>query len=395
MSDKPLLTLCMIVKNEVHTLAKTLESAKSAIDRYCILDTGSTDGTQALIRETLSGVSGELHEEPFVDFSTSRNRVLDLAGDASEFILSLDADDVLVGGARLKEYLTSVRSLEGAGYALKLMVSNSHFTTVRLFRASARWRYVGAVHELLLPPGEGSYPGNMREIEGAHIDHFPDAVGGQKTQARWERDAKLLRGELERDPKNTRACFYLARTLMDIGTLEGMRMKNLEAFPIFERRWKMGGGFTEEIFCSKLYAARCARRAGLPWNSCVAFWLAAHECDPRRIEPLADLASEYSSRDEHAQCVLFARRAMELAPLHEGALFVEHHDYLMAHLVGWHAYYVPNGTELGIAACKRAIELQPNHCAQDAKNLTLHLERSGKLKLSKAKIRALRDVMGD
>jgi glycosyltransferase involved in cell wall biosynthesis len=387
MTDKLLLTVCMILKNEVHTIEGTINSCKDVADRFCILDTGSTDGTQDVLRG-LVGEKLSLYEEPFIDFSTSRNRVLDLAGQESDFILSLDADDALVGGDRLKEFLTSVRGFKDDAYELKLQVRGSHFTTVRLFRSSARWRYVGAVHELLLPPGRGSYPLGMRGIEGVQIDHYPDAVGAEKTKGRWERDVKLLRGELEKNPENTRACFYLARTLKDLG-------RHVEAFRIFEQRTKMTVGFKEEIFYSKLCMARCARAAGLPWNTCVAFWLAAHEYDPRRVEPLADLAVEYSSRDEHASCVLFARRGLELPPPPEGSLFVENYDYLMAHLVGWHAYYLPDGTEMGIAACRRAIELQPDNCVQDAKNLTLHMARIGKMKLSKAHLRALRDAMGD
>lgn len=151
MSGRVLLTVCMIVKNEVHTLAKTLESVKGVADRVCLLDTGSTDGTQDLARRVVGDDKLDLFEEPFVDFSTSRNRCLDLAGDSSEFLLSLDADDVLVGGQRLREFLTSVKNLKGEGYELKIAVTGALFTTVRLFRSRARWRYVGAVHELLLP----------------------------------------------------------------------------------------------------------------------------------------------------------------------------------------------------------------------------------------------------
>jgi glycosyltransferase involved in cell wall biosynthesis len=394
MTEKVLLTVCMILKDEVHTIRKTLESALSVADRFCILDTGSTDGTQVLLREVL-GDKLDLHEEPFIDFSTSRNRCLDLAGQDATFILSLDADDVLVGADRLREFLTSVKGLKDDGYNLTLKTSgnSTSFLTCRLFRAEARWRYKGVVHEMLLPPRASSYSLGMRLVDGVHIDHFPDAVGNEKTKSRWERDVKLLSSELEANPKDTRSCFYLARTLSDLSSLPGQHMRGLEAFRAFERRWKMGGGFQEEVFCSRLYAARCARRAGLPWSACVGMWLAAHECDPRRVEPLADLASEHSGRDEHAQCVLFASRAMALPPPHEGALFTEDHSWLMAHLVGWHAFYLPGEDELGIAACKRAIELRPTDCAQDAKNLENFMARKGKRTLSSKHLSALRSAL--
>lgn len=376
-----LLCLCMIVRNESHTIAKTLASALPAIDRYCILDTLSTDETPSLIREALASVPGELHSEPFVDFATSRNRVLDLAGQHSEFILNLDADDVLVGGERLREFLTSVRKLKDGGYYLKLAVPGAVFPTVRLLRARARWRYVGAVHELLLPPGQGSYPADIRSIKGASIDHYPDATGNKKTAARWERDVAVLRAELEKDPGNTRAAFYLGRTLADLaGSLEDPEARSAtyrQAIEAYDVRIKLGGGFKEEIFSAKLYKARAAREADIRWPFCVQYWLDAHEDNPMRSEPLADLAAEYGARDEHAQCVLFARRAFELSE-QKGMLFVEDHAYTIAHLLGWHAYYVPGCEELGKAACRRAIELRPAASEQDKSNLALYLARESK-----------------
>jgi hypothetical protein len=72
----PLLGLVMIVKNENATLEQTLSSVKADIDYWTIVDTGSTDGSQDTIRATMAGVPGDLIEEPFVDFSTTRNFAL-------------------------------------------------------------------------------------------------------------------------------------------------------------------------------------------------------------------------------------------------------------------------------------------------------------------------------
>ena len=97
-----LLGLVMIVKNEAHGIRETLESFKPFIDRWTILDTGSTDGTQGIIRHVLDGITGALHEEPFVDFATSRNRALDLHSDATTYTVMPDSDDRLVNGEALR-----------------------------------------------------------------------------------------------------------------------------------------------------------------------------------------------------------------------------------------------------------------------------------------------------
>src|SRR4029079_14860510 len=53
---RPLLSLVIIVKNEVRGIRETIESVKPFVDRYTILDTGSTAGTPAGIREAVGEV---------------------------------------------------------------------------------------------------------------------------------------------------------------------------------------------------------------------------------------------------------------------------------------------------------------------------------------------------
>lgn len=125
---KPLVTLCMIVKNERASLVSTLNSVLGHVDRYSILDTGSTDGSLELMeawfrthldqqQEAEAQEGGDrqwqLHRGPFVDFSTTRNEALRLAGSASEFVLFLNGDDRLVHGARMRRWLEERRWMRG------------------------------------------------------------------------------------------------------------------------------------------------------------------------------------------------------------------------------------------------------------------------------------------
>lgn len=50
----------MIVKDEAHTLSRTLLAVKPFIDRYYILDTGSTDGTPEVIKRVLAPLKGKV-----------------------------------------------------------------------------------------------------------------------------------------------------------------------------------------------------------------------------------------------------------------------------------------------------------------------------------------------
>jgi len=51
----PTICLCMIVKNEVDVLGACFASCRDLIDHWVICDTGSTDGTQELIRREREG----------------------------------------------------------------------------------------------------------------------------------------------------------------------------------------------------------------------------------------------------------------------------------------------------------------------------------------------------
>ncbi len=85
----------MIVKNEASVIRRCLDSVLPIINRWVIVDTGSTDGTQDIIRAHLKNLPGELHERPWRDFAFNRSEALALARRQADYTFIIDADDAL------------------------------------------------------------------------------------------------------------------------------------------------------------------------------------------------------------------------------------------------------------------------------------------------------------
>jgi tetratricopeptide (TPR) repeat protein len=375
---RPLLCLTMIVKDEERTLARTLESVEPFVDRWLVLDTGSTDGTRELARRIMGKKPGEVAEAPFVDFATTRNHALDLCGEHCEFILWLDADDVLTGGRDLRAFLEAERKKSGPdreAYYLRVTAGVT-FDSARVLKSRAGWRFRGVVHEVLTH--EDRQPPTHR-IAGVHIAHEPGADSAERSRRRWERDLGLLGKALERDPLDARTAFYLGLTYFWLGRWE-------EAEKALERRAAMGG-WAEEAFQARLHQARAAEAAGRPWPDVLERYLAAHALAPHRAEPLYHVALRYDAKGEHALCLLFARRGWELAYPAKDSLFVEDSVYRwrMADLVASSAYWLGE-RDIGEAAARQAVKNGPPE-PRLRKNLEFYLKGKPSKKARRARSR--------
>jgi cellulose synthase/poly-beta-1,6-N-acetylglucosamine synthase-like glycosyltransferase len=74
-------TIClnMIVKDEKDVIQRCLDSVIPVIDYWVIVDTGSTDGTQEIIKNHMKNIPGELFERPWKNWGATRTEALRLA----------------------------------------------------------------------------------------------------------------------------------------------------------------------------------------------------------------------------------------------------------------------------------------------------------------------------
>jgi glycosyltransferase involved in cell wall biosynthesis len=367
MPPTSLLTLCMIVKNEASGIARTLQSVRPHLDRWLIVDTGSTDGTQDLVRSLMGELPGALHEHPFVDYATTRNLAMDLAGTDTTYLLWLDAEDELLNGEALREALEAAAARPGgpdAYYIRKKLAVE--FDAVCLVRTAAHWRYRGVVHEVLMGPnGEICHD----RLAGPVIRHERAPDSEERSRARWGRDAELLGGAVAQDPGDTRATFYLAQTLNWLGRSE-------EAIAMYERRIALGG-WVEEVYYSRFMLAQVSERLGRPWAEVQQRYLDAFATSPHRAEPLCAIADHYIRTQAFTVAYLFARRAYELPYPERDRLFVDDAAYAWraADLMATSAFYAGD-FEAGERAARKALAACPDDARLQA-NLTFYLQRKG------------------
>lgn len=307
--DRPLLGLVMIVKNEARRIAEVLASYRPHIDAWTILDTGSTDGTQDLIRGELAGIPGRLYEEPFVDFATSRNRALDLHGLSTVFSI-MPNGDVLQGGDALVHFLEGVRSKQWGSYRVR--ISPGHYYHPLVMRTGGGWRYKWRTHECATGPSAGP------QIPGVVVVRDRGSRTDAEWRARWTRDLELLHRDRSEDPSDPRPYFYLGQTHECLG-------QHAEALAFFERRAELGGYF-DEVFEAKLRIGKMKACLGKPWGEIQQAFLDAFAHDPRRAEPLHAIAEHWHSKDQHALTRIFARAAAEL-PKPPTDLFLDEEIY--------------------------------------------------------------------
>lgn len=199
----------MIVKNSGEILRKCLNGVKPYIDYWTILDTGSVDNTMDIIREEMSGIDGNLYQEPFVDFSTSRNRSLELSSKRCKYTIILDDSYVIHGGDELKRLL---KKGDKSSYSIKIgnlnnSILSSYYYSLRIIKSSDNLRYRSRVHEYIYDPKTEHIKSNI-----IFIDDLSDNEHGVRSRNRFRRDIEFLLEEDKDNPNNARTLMYLAKT---------------------------------------------------------------------------------------------------------------------------------------------------------------------------------------
>jgi predicted O-methyltransferase YrrM/tetratricopeptide (TPR) repeat protein len=304
-----LIHLCIMVKNGGEQFEQMLQSNMHLIDRWTILDTGSTDNTVDVIKRTLVGKKkGQLFEEPFINFRDSRNRLLELAGGTCKYTLMLDDTYVVVGD--LRGFLNEVRGDQASdSFTIFIKGDDMEYGSNRILKTDRQFKYLYRIHEIV------QFKNNMNmliPIEYTHIMDKQFSYMEERTLARKQLDIRLLQEEIDEDPNNPRAYYYMAQTYNIIENYE-------KSFAYFmERANHPVDGFMQEKIDAIFEAARCANfKLNKPWAECEALYKRAYELDKNRPDSVYFLGIHYFNEGDRKTAYEYFKLAAEIGyPTH-------------------------------------------------------------------------------
>lgn len=339
--------LHMIVKDEAHVIERCLRSVRPHLDWWVVSDTGSTDGTQDLVRDVMAGVPGLLLERPWVSFGHNRDEALDAArslaaAGPADYALWIDADDVLADAPATWPALTV------DGYQLEVVYGDTRFSRLHLVRLDRPWRWVGAVHEHLDLAGA-----TTGSLAVPRIVQHHDGARSRDPQT-YLKDAALLAAELEARPGDPRTQFYLAQSWRDAGELE-------QALAAYRLRAANPAGWDQEQWYALFQVAVLLERLDAPAEQVAAAYLTAFQARPDRAEPLVELARFERGRERYDVALLYARAATRIALPPPDALFVDAgaHTWRSWDELAVSSYWAGRYAD-GVLAAERALAVRPD-----------------------------------
>lgn len=214
--NRPSISLCCILKNEVKNLPQLLESVDGCFDEIHLTDTGSTDGSLEFIEEAKKKYPIHLHHFEWVyDFAAARN--YSFSHPKTDYLMWLDLDDVLSDKEAFKYWRDTTMKIGEFWLATYHYASDASgkpqcsFARERVVKRdlNCQWKYF--VHE-------GLSPQSMQRM--ALIQYATSWQVIHKRTAddlRQDKNRNLKIFEVNKDKMDTRMTYYYGKELFENG----------------------------------------------------------------------------------------------------------------------------------------------------------------------------------
>jgi glycosyltransferase involved in cell wall biosynthesis len=311
------LALNFICKDESHVIETMLNSAKDVVDLIVATDTGSTDGTQQIIRNfgEKHGIPTYVFDRPFDDFEKSRNHAMqklrevvgELGWDPNKvhgFWFDCDEQLVPAKGFRKEQFTKDL-------YMINTYIGNMKYTRNTFFKVSKPFRWYGPVHEFIVCDEQNITSGLA---EGIHVDV-------KMTGNSWQGDiskkylshAHKLEAYIAENRQDPRWIFYTAQSYHDSASMRDNREENEErlrrSLRYYRERVARVDGYPEEIFYSQYRIGTIMRILEDPWNLTHQELLKAYAIDPLRAESIKVIIDYYLQMNEWHMAYMYTKFA--------------------------------------------------------------------------------------
>jgi tetratricopeptide (TPR) repeat protein len=314
-----LICYAMIVKNAGPEFEQILLNNLQYIDRWCIVDTGSTDGTQEIIKRVLKNKKGKLYEQPFVNFKVSRNNCLDFAGTTCKFTMMLDDTYQLRGNIRT--FLNEVRGDQFSdSFSLLIQSDDNEYYSNRIIKSNTFLRYKYTIHEVITDENNinVTIPKECAWVFDVRSDYME-----KRTNDRKYLDLQMLFDELNETPDDPRSLYYIAQTY-------GCLKDYVNQAKYFELRLAhpVQGYIQEKIDTffelARIYNFKIHRGTNkditdgigmVPeeeWEVCKKLYLEAYNLDTNRPDSLYFIGIHYYLIGDYQQAYIYFKKGFEI-----------------------------------------------------------------------------------
>ena len=310
----------MIVKNEAKVIERCFDSVRSFVDEYVICDTGSTDGTQELMKKYWKkhNLKGEVISKPWVSFCHNRQESFDLGKGRGDYIMTIDADEVFApfenNTPALNKQVVALPELTCDRVEVKTSYSVIQYNRTQFYKDGLNWTWNWPIHEVCSSSEEKT----TETLKNACV--VPTIDGARATdEKRYQRDAIVFEEWVLDNPEDARGWFYLAQSYRDAGMPEKGLMPLQQCLKYSQ--------WDEEIYLAALRIGRYKIESGESMANVINDFLHAYNYRPTRLEALYPIVAYYRGEDKYHLAILFGEKALKLPYPTEDRLFVEPDAY--------------------------------------------------------------------
>jgi glycosyltransferase involved in cell wall biosynthesis len=313
----PKLILNTIVKDEAHCILGMLESAAKISDAIVIADTGSTDGTQELIRKfgEDNNIPTYVFERPFDDFEKSRNFgmekarevVKELGWDSNDcWTWWCDADETIIVDPKFTK-----TQFNKDLFMINTFIGSMKYTRNTFARVSKPFRFYGPVHEFIVCDEQNITSGLAENI---HVDVKMIGKSWQgDISVKYLSHAHKLESYIAENRKDPRWIFYTAQSYHDSASMKDNREENEErlrrSLRYYRERVSRTDGYHEEIYYSQYRIGVIMRLLEESWNLTHQELLKAYAIDPLRAESIKVIIDYYMQMNEWHMAYMYTKFA--------------------------------------------------------------------------------------